>query len=337
MDALSNAEKKNRMATLFELDKMKAGMDANFLKLREKQMASGAFPWFEGGHENEYITRHILAGFGHLQKLGITPADTIQAEFMTNRAIEFTDSKFIEQHKWALRQNKGIKAFRIHQPYSALHYLYTRSFYLKQYPLSDKLAKAIKIYTTSIKANWLNYSLYEKGMAALALHRFNDTATAKKILNNLKETSAANEEWGMYWIENKAGWYWYRAPIETQALLIEAFTEIDNDTKSADAMKVWLIKNKQNKSWPTTKSTADAVYALLMQGNDWLSVKENTTFKLGGSTTMAEKLAESEKEAGTGYVKLTWKPAEITKDMATLTVENKSAVPGYGGFYWQYF
>jgi hypothetical protein len=27
-------------------------------------------------------------------------------------------------------------------------------------------------------------------------------------------------------IANKAGWYWYQAPIETQALLIEAFTEV---------------------------------------------------------------------------------------------------------------
>jgi hypothetical protein len=46
----------------------------------------------------------------------------------------------------------------------------------------------------------------------------------------------------MYWIANKAGWYWYQAPIETQALLIEAFTEVSNDHKSVDDMKVWLLK-----------------------------------------------------------------------------------------------
>jgi hypothetical protein len=45
----------------------------------------------------------------------------------------------------------------------------------------------------------------------------------------------------MYWIANKAGWYWYQAPIETQALL-EAFTEVSNDHKSVDDMKVWLLK-----------------------------------------------------------------------------------------------
>jgi hypothetical protein len=76
----------------------------------------------------------------------------------------------------------------------------------------------------------------------------------------------------MYWIANKAGW-WYQAPIETQALLIEAFTEVSNNHKSVDDMKVWLLKNKQTKNWPTTKSTTEAVYALLMQGTDWLNLK----------------------------------------------------------------
>jgi uncharacterized protein YfaS (alpha-2-macroglobulin family) len=141
----------------------------------------------------------------------------------------------------------------------------------------------------------------------------------------------------MYWIANKSGWYWYQAPIETQALLIEAFAEVDNDTKSVDAMKVWLLKNKQTKNWPTTKATTEAVYALLMQGSDWLSIKDNTTFQIGEQKIMSKKLSENEKEAETGYIKLNWKADEIKKDMATITITNKSKVPGYGGVYWQYF
>jgi hypothetical protein len=63
-------------------------------------------------------------------------------------------------------------------------------------------------------------------------------------IESLKETASNNEDWGMYCIANKAGWYSYQAPIETQALLMEAFTEGSNDIKSVDAMKVWLLKNK---------------------------------------------------------------------------------------------
>lgn len=141
----------------------------------------------------------------------------------------------------------------------------------------------------------------------------------------------------MYWIANKSGWYWYQAPIETQALLIEAFAEVNNDKKSVDAMKVWLLKNKQTKNWPTTKSTTEAVYALLTQGTDWLSVKDNTIIKLANEKIVTKKLAENEKEAETGYIKLNWKAEEVKKEMASINIQNKSKVPGFGGVYWQYF
>jgi TonB-dependent SusC/RagA subfamily outer membrane receptor len=337
LDSQSEEEKKNRLALLFEFDKMKAALEANLDKLVKKQMASGGFPWFEGGSESEYITRHVLAGFGHLDKLGMKPADSVATKTLIKKGLAFTDTKFLEQYKKTIIAHGKKTSFIKWHPYTDLHYLYMRSFYLTSAPLSETLKQAVKPYLNDIKQDWLDYSLYEKGMAALALNRFGETVTAKKIVNSLRETSANNDEWGMYWINNKAGWDWYRAPIETQALLIEAFTEIDGDTKSADAMKVWLIKQKQNKSWPTTKSTSEAVYALLMQGSDWLSIKENTTITLGDSKLLEQKIAESGKEAETGYMKLHWNPEEVNTGMATLKIENKSAVPGYGGFYWQYF
>jgi uncharacterized protein YfaS (alpha-2-macroglobulin family) len=193
------------------------------------------------------------------------------------------------------------------------------------------------MYLEAAKRDWLTYSLYERGMAALTLSRFGEIESAKKIIESLKETSSNNEDWGMYWIANKAGWYWYQAPIEVQALLIEAFAEVTQDTKSVDAMKVWLLKNKQTKNWPTTKSTTEAIYALLMQGNDWLSVKDNTVIKIGNEKILTKKLSENEKEAETGYIKINWKGDEVKKEMATINIQNKSKVPGFGGVYWQYF
>jgi len=76
---------------------------------------------------------------------------------------------------------------------------------------------------------------------------------------------------------------------------------------------------------------------LLLQGNDWLSVKDNTILKIGEEKILTKKLSENEKEAETGYIKLNWKADEIKKEMATVTIENKSKVPGFGGVHWQYF
>lgn len=338
----NSEEIKNRLALLFDLDKMKTSLDAAYTKLQNKQLPSGGFPWFDGGTESGYITRHVAAGFGHLAKMGITLNNKKIAEELTKKAVEFMDSEFLSEHNGRISRLKDKKQYSYELPYNGMHYLYARSFYLEQFPMSDSIKKITDNYIRSMNAStayykmkWLGYSLYEKGTTALIMNRYGYPDVAKKVLNHLKEISSTNEEWGMYWIENKAGWRWYQAPVETHALLIEAFTEVDNDTASADAMKVWLLKNKQNKNWPTTKSTAEAVYALLIKGTDWLSVKDNTSFKFGNQKNIDNKIAENEKEAGTGYMKLQWKPDEIKTGMGSLTVENKSAVPGFGGFYWQ--
>ena len=334
-DAQSENEKKKNLALLFDLEKMKTSQEATFEKLKQKQKSSGGFSWFDGGFESEYITRHILAGLGHLEKLSKT--NTTKINEITKTGIPFLDNKFLGYHQTRTKNLKANEKLIWINPYSDLHYLYTRSFYLEKYPLSDTLKKATKLYLETAKKEWLNYSLYEKGLAALTLNRFGEKESAKKIIESLKETASNNEDWGMYWISNKAGWYWYQAPIETQALLIEAFAEVNNDTKSVDAMKIWLLKNKQTKNWPTTKSTTEAVYALLMQGTDWISVKDNTIIKLGDEKMVTKKIAENEKEAGTGYIKLNWKTDEVKKEMASIKIENKSKVPAFGGVYWQYF
>ncbi|MTH17437.1 MG2 domain-containing protein [Flavobacterium sp. LC2016-01] len=336
-DAQSEDEKKKNLALLFDLEKMKTSQEATFEKLKKKQTASGGFRWFDGYAESEYITRHILAGLGHLAKLSTSEDNEDKIDQIAKNAIPYLDNDFLEYYRTRTQNLKATDKLIWINPYSDLHYLYTRSFYLENYPMSDELKKASKLYLETAKKDWLQYSLYEKGLAAVTLNRFGEKETAKKIIESLKETSSNNEDWGMYWIANKSGWYWYQAPIETQALLIEAFAEVTNDTKSVDAMKVWLLKNKQTKNWPTTKSTTEAIYALLMQGTDWLSVKDNTVIKLGDEKIVTKKLAENEKEAETGYIKLNWKAEEIKKEMASIKIENKSKVPGFGGVYWQYF
>jgi len=334
-DNQNEDEKRKSFAVLFDLEKMKTSQEATFEKLKKKQNSYGSFSWFEGGTGDNYITRHILAGLGHLSRL--VKNQNLKIDEITKSAIPFIDGKFLQEHQKRVKFNKEMNSLIWRWPYSNLHYLYSRSFYLEQYPLSDTLKKITKLYLETAKRDWLNYSIYEKGLTALVLNRFGEKESAKKIIESLKENSSNNEDWGMYWIANKPGWYWYQAPIETQALLIEAFAEVTQDTQSVDAMKVWLLKNKQAKNWPTTRSTSEAIYALLLQGSDWLSVKDNTIIKLGDEKIMTKKLSENEKEAETGYIKLNWKAEEVKKEMATISVQNKSKIPGFGGVYWQYF
>ncbi|WP_348740602.1 alpha-2-macroglobulin family protein [Tenacibaculum sp. 190524A05c] len=346
-DAQSESEQKKRIALLFDLNTMKNERQKAFNKLRNLQMENGGFPWFKGSrYPNVYITNYIASGFGHLDKLGINKFDSNTRQ-MLSKAVQFLDGEIAERYERLLKQAKrvqqkdGDKAYRSylekqHVGYFDIQYLYMRSFY-DNLPLSGTTQKAIDYYQNQAAKYWKSFNLSGKGWIALTQFRSGNETVANKILKSLRENSITSEELGMYWKENVAGWYWYQAPIETQALLIEAFSEIEDDTKTIDELKIWLLKNKQVSRWKTTKATSEAVYALLLQGSDWLSSSELVTIKMDNEVIDPTKLENKKIEAGTGYFKTSWSGSEITSEKASVTLTKKDEGIAWGGLYWQYF
>jgi TonB-dependent SusC/RagA subfamily outer membrane receptor len=340
-NAQSETEQKKRIGLLFNLNKMNNELQSAINKLKANQMHSGGWAWFNGGRENRYITQHIINGFGHLNKLGVIQSDS-EASMIEN-AINYLDKQFIKEYKDIRKYNSEIDLNKDHLSHTQLHYLYMRSFY-PDIEKSKEVENIIAYYQSQIQKYWLSRSLYSKGLMALVSYRNNDSKTASKILNSLKETSINSEELGMYWKANTNSWYWYQAPIETQALLIEAFSEagniIQSETKNLetiDNLKIWLLKNKQTNKWKTTKATSEAVYALLLQGSDWLSVTDMIDVVIGGQKIEPSKLENVKIEAGTGYYKTSWTSSEIKPDMGQVKLTKKGNGIAWGSLYWQYF
>ena len=333
-DAQSETEQKKRIALLFDLNKMTNELQAAIRKLKQGQMPSGAWSWFNGGRANRYITQHIITGFGHLKHLDVT--SSADETSMIQNAINYLDAEFVQEYKDIRKYNIDVDLSKDHLSYTQLHYLYMRSFY-PDIKKSKEVEDITTYYHTQIKKYWLSRSLYAKGLMALVVHRMDDNSTSTKILKSLKENSITSEELGMYWKANTNLWYWYQAPIETQALLIEAFSEIENDTETIDNLKIWLLKNKQTNQWKTTKATTEAVYALLLQGSDWLSVTDMVDVVLGSEPISPSKLDNVKVEAGTGYYKTSWKTDEIKPEMADVKITKKGKGIAWGSLYWQYF
>jgi hypothetical protein len=180
----------------------------------------------------------------------------------------------------------------------------------------------------------------------LALHRTGDVSNAQAITRSLHETSINHEELGRYWKNNSFGfsWYWYHAPIETQALMIEVFTDVTKDITTVNELRTWLIKNKQTMHWRTTKATADACYAMLLQGAGIAELGNEPIVRIQlGKTTISNATGS---EAGTGYFKQNIPVKNITPEMGEVRVSvqtpnqpiNQSTnQPSWGAVYWQYF
>ena len=334
-DAQSETEQKKRIALLFDLSKMQQELKASLYKLKTNQMSSGAWSWFGDYRENRYITQHILTGFGHLKKLNVASGQESEEDMITN-ALSYLDNEFVKEYNNLSRYNAKVDLSKNHLSMTQLHYLYMRSFY-PEVKWSKEVEKIKDYYLNQIKTYWLTKPLYAKGLMALISFRNEDQNTSSKILKSLKETSITSDELGMYWKENTNSYYWYQAPIETQSVLIEAFSEIQNDINTIDNLKIWLLKHKQTNQWSTTKSTTDAIYAILLQGSDWLSVNESVNVLIGNQPISKEKLETVKVEAGTGYFKTTWDANEIKPDLAEITLTKKDKGIAFGSLYWQYF
>lgn len=332
-DAQSETEQKKRIALLFDLNKMNNEQQSALYKLKANQMPSGAWAWFNGGNDNRYITQHIITGFGHLNKLKVK---TQEQREMIKKALNYLDNAFIKEYKDLKIFNKNIDLEKDHLSHTQLHYLYMRSFY-PNISKSEEVAEAMNYYQSQIQKYWLSRSLYSKGIMALISHRNGNTKMASKILRSLQETSITSEELGMYWKANKNSWYWYQAPIETQALLIEAFNDIENNTETVNNLKIWLLKNKQTNRWKTTKATTSAIYALLLQDNNWLDATNSLNVLVGGRKIEASKLENVKIEAGTGYYKTSWSATEIKPEMSQVKLTKPGKGIAWGSLYWQYF
>ena len=336
LQSKSESENKKRVGLLFDLNKMSNETSSALKKLMKKQSSNGGFMWFDGMPDDWYITQHITSGFGHLNNLGVVKVrDNSDVWNMLYKAVKYCDNRMREEYEWMKKHNPKYKTEN-HLSYNAIQYLYMRSFY-KDIDRDKRNVEYFEYYKAQEQKYWLSNGRYMQAMIALNLNRFGDVKTPKDILKSLKENSINSEEMGMYWKENY-GYYWYEAPIEMQALMIEAFDEVNNDTKSVDDLKTWLIKSKQTQHWGTTRATTEAVYALLLKGTDWLATEPNVEITVGDIKLDPKNDKSLGAEPGTGYFKKTWSGSDIKpQSMGKVKVVKKDVGVSYGAMYWQYF
>ena len=343
LEAQNEALQKKNIALLFDMVKMSAEQEKAFNKLKEIQLDNGGFSWFKGGRDDRYMTQYIITGVGHLRKLGALNSSNYEnVKAIVDKAVPYLDKKIKEDYDDLIKYK--VKLSNNNTSFQQIQYLYMRSFF-SEIKTAASSQKAVDYYKGQIKKYWLQNSKYMQGMIALALHRGKDAATPKAIIKSLKENAIYKEEMGMYWKDwaNGGGYYWHQAPIESQAMMIEAFTDIDGNATTVDYLKTWLLKQKQTQNWKTTKATAEACYALLLGGSNWLAEEKEVSINLGNSILISSK--DDATQAGTGYFKKRVDGEKVKAEMGNITVNLNSSTSkplnqtstSWGSVYWQYF
>ena len=339
MEAKTESDQQKEIAQLFDSARMAAGLASALSQLTDRQSEDGGFSWFSGGPDDRYITQYILSGVGHLKELGALPDAAIEKiNRMAASSIAYLDKKITADYKEIINRKPALPS-EISE--TAIQYLYMRSFF-SNYAIPGEAFGAVNYFRKQSQLYWLQQNKYLQGMIALSLFRTGDKQRAKEILASLKQNSIIDEETGMHWKDISGGYYWYQSPVEAQSLLIEAFAEISGDEKTVNSLRTWLLKQKQTQHWPTTKATADACYALLLRGSDWLA--RTPDVQIISADKMISKQPDAQSEAGTGYFKTTIDGPFVKPAMGNISVtispspsHKETPGPAWGAVYWQYF
>ncbi|MEO0339206.1 MAG: alpha-2-macroglobulin family protein, partial [Bacteroidota bacterium] len=343
-DAQSEEEQKARMALLFDLAKIQTEVATTIETLLARQSQDGGLPWFTGGRDNSYISSYLLAGFGHLESLGAMDIDeNNRVSRLTAGLIQFVDQSILEAYEKLLESvDKGYtKLEDDHLSRMVIQYLYARSFYLETPFASEAVETAVRYYKSQVQKYWTNRGLQQQAQLGLLSKRMEIAEVPGLIYKSLSERAINSEELGMYWDYN-TGFYWYQAPIETHALMVEFFNAME-DYKAVDELKIWLLKNKQTNSWKTTKATAEAIFALLQTTDGAALLAESDLAEIQfpelKKKDYALKLetAQADAQAGTGYFTSTWDAEEVQSELSAVKVKNNNKVVSWGAAYFQYF
>lgn len=349
--AQAESQARRNVGILFDANRLDSESERVLRKLAEAQNHDGAWPWFPGGHGNDYITLYIVTGFGRLRHLGVE-VDVACAVKALARLDNWMDEHYRRILTWPQPEKYVPSSI------DAL-YLYGRSFFLKDRPIAKNHQAMVDFFLGQTRKHWLKVACRQsQGHLAIAAKRFGggpNVATAQDIMKSIKERSVTNEELGMFWRETELSWWWYRAPIETQALMIEAFDEVMGDAQAVEECRVWLLKQKQTQDWKTTKATADAVYALLLRGKDVLASDKlvevliggiDVTPKVGRAVPSAPKSVTPERrrgdtapyqvEPGTGFYEKRFAGSDVKPKLGEVTVKKVDDGVAWGSVHWQY-
>ena len=322
--AQAESQARRNVGILFDDNRLNDETARLLQRISEQQREDGAWPWFPGGPPNDFITLYITTGFGRLRHLDV---DISVAPAV--KALERLDG-------WVDRQYREIVRLK-RQDQNNLSttialYLYGRSFFLEDQRIGDQHREAVDYFLNQASKYWLQLAHRQsQGHLAIALKRFGNAETPIDIMRSIKERAVTDEELGMFWRELEFSWWWYRAPIETQAVMIEAFDEVMNDAQAVEDCKVWLLKQKQTQDWKTTKATADAVYALLLRGTHLLASTELVQVTLGDTVIQPQQV-----EAGTGFYEQRFVRGEVQPQMGEVTVTKVDEGVAWGSLHWQY-
>ena len=322
-EATNEAEQKQRIATLFDLNTMNSQLAVSVEKLGELQNADGAWSWYKGMQGSRYVTTQVMEMLVRLNALTPQDADS-RMQPMIQKGFEYLGKQAAEEYK-SMKEAEKKGAVGIRPSEQVLRYLYICALDGKA-PVDEKVNR---YFIDKLSGEGKELTIYGKALGAIILQQAGKVAEAKLFMQSLMEYSVVTDEMGRYFDTPKARYSWFSYKIPTEVAAMEAIQRITKDTKAIDEMKRWLLKQKQTQTWETPIATADAVYVLMATGTSDLLANTG-----GVEITLGKEVIRTSADDAIGYIKKTM--SGDVMNIKKIRVDKEGAGMGWGAVYAQY-
>ena len=336
-EAQTETEQKRRVALLFEMNGMEQRLQHAARKLKELQTAEGGWTWYKGMAVNRYTTTQVVELIARLKWMGVMVDPAVYEIY--RKGLNYLKKETAVEYK-RIQEADG----KLLPSEQTVHYLYICAVDEQAQRMADKKVNAFlidRLLNDKGKALFhKSFSIYQKALMAIVMQANGKTEVAASLLSSIKEYLVSTPEMGAYFDTYKAVYSWNSYRIPTQVAAMEAIQRISPDIQLLNAMKQWLLKQKQVQVWNTPLATVDAIYAFLFTCQSDGNVDDEDVLQLSGrmKARIGSKDMETPNDA-LGYTRLTVTGSELPDrdGKHSLHVEKQGKGIGWGAVYAQYF
>ena len=314
-----------RLALYFEANQSDYQQQMAVAKLKQLQLSNGAWGWYAGMQPSLFTTTFVMQQLLRLTTLTGQPlsSDLLQ---MCRKGMGYLQKEAMKRYQeMQKRQKKGDE---FHCVTADLDYLYLLAMGGAQYmESSEQMVNALIQWWEKHRHQ---LPIEQKIRLAAVLLKNNHRVSAMELVRSVKEHLTTTALRGAHFALKESESSASMQPISLHVAAMELLQLAGGEEALLEEMKVWLLLQKQVQQWGHAVASADAVYALLLRGEDPIGKSGQLSLTLGH-----EHWDNQSKQADNGpcYSKRTFTDGDKALKSNELKVKKSGSGMAWGAVY----
>ncbi len=214
-------------------------------RLGSMQRSDGGWGWWPGSeNSDEYMSAYVMYGLYQARR-----ADVAVKSDVINRGRDYLVKQMKDE------DNLNLLTY--------IAYALTQDANYKLVGRRRVIADWEKVVTGRLFEQRERLAPLSKAYLAMTLDNLGDKTKANVVVRNLENTAVIDAANGTARYKTQpAYWYWWNNDVETVALALRAFDQIEPTNKLAPMLMKWLTLQARGNHYRSTKETAEVVYTL---------------------------------------------------------------------------